>query len=190
MVTRTTQSGEAWSTKAHTVGIGDHPNIKLADFILRVTSALAGSTDTPAKTRLLEEVTSLHCATIGPVVRLRELVELDRLAASGPEILSRDSQGRGIYAEISVEHKNQPSTLSIREDGLTFTGEVLLDIAWGDVVHVANTTHATGRGDDRIDYEAVAIQEGKRRTATKFALMERTAYAQALIAAAWRRHQV
>jgi len=63
---------------------------------------------------------------------------------------------------MRTNFKNKTGQWEVRDDGATFTGEVVLDIVWSNVTHAAKTTH-TYQGDD---YRAVAFQEGKRRTAT------------------------
>ena len=78
--------------------------------------------------------------------------------------MGHDQQGRGVYFQCEAEFKNKPGQLEIREDGLTFTGEVVIEIPWSNVVHAAKTTH-TFQG---LDYAALALLEGKRRTPTKF----------------------
>lgn len=70
---------------------------------------------------------------------------------------------------------------------MRFVGEVVVDVAWENVVHAAATTH-TYQG---VDYAAVAPQEGKRRTPTKFAFpLDYSAKLRAaLTVAAWQRAQ-
>jgi hypothetical protein len=75
--------------------------------------------------------------------------------------------------------RTSPGQLEIRGDGLTFTGEVFVEIALHNVMHVAEMVH-TYRGDE---YKAVALQERKRRTPTRFAFVDKhdAAYAFKLI---------
>jgi hypothetical protein len=70
-----------------------------------------------------------------------------------------------VYFRYAAEFKNKPGSLDFRSDGLTFTGEVVVEIAWSNVAHAAKTTH-TFQGYEQT---ALALQEGKRRTPTKFA---------------------
>jgi hypothetical protein len=93
----------------------------------------------------------------------------DALRAGGPETLGRDAQGRDVYFRLQALFTNKDGQLELRDDGLTFTGEVVVEIAWHNVAHLAETTH-TYRGDD---YAAIALQEGKRRTSTKFAFVDK-----------------
>jgi hypothetical protein len=173
--------------KAKGAGLGDHETVRRVDFMTRLLAALFDGCDTTGKEKLVEEAVRLELGSIGPVARIMELLAIEHLTAHGPQIESRDALGRGVYFELPVEFKNREGLLEVREDGLTFKGEVLLEIAWADVKHIANTTHKTGRGDERVEYAAIALQEGTRRTPTKFALPRGADFTQALIAAAWQR---
>ena len=97
--------------------------------------------------------------------QLEALKQMAVLKADGLQVIERDASGRSIYLRYPTNFRNKPGLLEVRNDGLTFTGEVAIDVPWATVVHVARTDHIY----QGLDYFDVAIQEGKRRTPTKFA---------------------
>ena len=79
---------------------------------------------------------------------------MQTLKAHGPEVIEHRADGRKVFLRCKVDHKGQTGMLEVRDDGLSFVGEIALEIPWSTVVHVAKTTHK--------DSDAIAIQEGKR----------------------------
>lgn len=152
--------------KASESGLAEHETVLRLAFLHRLLAVLpiASATSVQAKDALLGEATRLGLDT-DAVRSLAALRELQRFVEEGPRMIERDSKGRAVFLRCEAEFKNKPGHLEVRDDGLRFEGEVVVDIAWEDVVHAAATTH-TYQG---VDYVAVALQEGKRRTPTRLA---------------------
>jgi hypothetical protein len=93
----------------------------------------------------------------------KERERLARLKTHGPEPESQDSDGRSVYISCPAEYRRRNGLLEIRDDGIAFKGDVAIEIPWKNVAHLAQ-----GDTDDAED--VLAVQEGKRRTATRFAL--------------------
>jgi hypothetical protein len=171
--------------KAAAAGLSEHATVHRLDFLQRLLSTLSsGGGDALTKDALLAEAKRHELSEIHAIQELAAARELEQLAEDGPEVIARDAQGRAVYLRCEAEFKNKPGRFEVREDGATFTGEVLLDIVWSNVTHAAKTTH-TYQGDD---YHAVAFQEGKRRTATKivFPMTYRSEYCREVTFRAWQ----
>ena len=138
--------------------------MKRLNFLQRLITALDEDPNPAMQDALLAEAKHYQLENTSGARRLREHRELEQLKEHGPRIVAHDERGRPVYFQCEAEFENKPGRLEIREDGVTFTGGVAIEIGWSNVVHVAKTTH-TYRG---VDFSAVALQEGKRRTPTKF----------------------
>ncbi len=114
--------------------------------------------------RLLVDAPSHQQQDTAPVRALAQVRRLQRLEERGAEEIEQDQQGRSVYLRCEAEYRNKPGSFEVREDGVAFSGEVLVEIPWTNVTHVARTEHSY----QGLDYYAVAIQERKRRTATTF----------------------
>ena len=145
-------------------GLGEHETVKRLDFLQRLLTALDGDPSPTVQDALLAEAKGLELEEVSGVLALRAHRNLELLKERGPQVVTHDSQGRAIYFRCGAEFKNKPGQFEVRDDGVTFTGEVVVEVPWSNVVHAAKTAH-TYQG---MDYCAVALQEGKRRTPTKF----------------------
>jgi hypothetical protein len=152
-------------TQARAIGLSESSAIKQLDFFHRLRSGLATSIEDQDVAGYVREAQALGLQDNSCVRYLREHQRMLHLKAHGPEIIETDSQGRAIYVRCDAEHKNKPGRFEVRDDGISFGGEVAIQIPWTNVAHVAKTTH-TYRG---YESDAIAVQEGKRRTATIFA---------------------
>jgi hypothetical protein len=165
---------------ARAEGLSDHPTVKRLDFLQRLVSGLATEIPDNAVPAFVAEARALDLTETDGVKRLIAHQRMQALSENGPEVIDRTTEGHGVFLRCEVEHKGQSGRLEIRDDALVFVGEVALVIPWATVAHVANTTVK--------DADAIAIQEGKRRTATKFAFWGRDSdYARALILKVWER---
>jgi hypothetical protein len=175
--------------RANALELGDTPTVRCLDYLQKLLTIGPTLKDDDSATidALVKEGVSLGLGDFRGVTALQDHQQLMRLQAHGPEPLERDLQGRAVFLRASAEHKNKEGVLEVRQDGLTFVGEVRLDIPWSDVTHAAGTSHSY-RGND---YPAVALQERKRRTATKFAFPtgRNCDYQVAVIVAVWQRTQ-
>jgi hypothetical protein len=155
--------------KATAAGLKEHETVRRLAFLQRLwTAALDDEVKVAAtvKDALLAEAAAYELSDISVARFLQRRRGLELLHERGPSVVTHDAQGRPVYFQCEAEFKNKSGRLAFRDDGLTFTGEVVVEVAWGNVLHVAKTTH-TYQG---YDLTAIALQEGKRRTATKFAL--------------------
>lgn len=152
--------------RAVAAGLADHETVKRLDFLQRLLVAVTGNPEPSAAIQdaLVAEAKRYQLEHTSGVQVLRKHRELEQLKQEGPRVMAHDQQGRDVYFQCAAEFKNKPGRFDLRDDGATFTGEVVVEIAWSNVVHAAKTTH-TYQG---VDYSAVAFQEGKRRTPTKF----------------------
>jgi hypothetical protein len=170
--------------RANAAGVAEHPIVQKLSFFQRLLTALPTGPDLPTIDGLMTDARRLQ---IPPCDALRDLVaraEAGLFAVQGLRALESDSAGRTVYLRCDAEFRNKPGQLEVRDDGMCFRGEVLLEIPWANVMHIARTTHSY-RGDD---YPALAVQEGKRRTPTKFVLAERYGVEHAcnVVIAAWQ----
>jgi hypothetical protein len=156
--------------EARAVELGETQVVRQLDFLQRLLAGLADSIADNRVQSFISEAERLGLDDTDGVKRLRDHLRMLALAERGPEVIHREPDGLSVYLRCEVEHKNKPGTLVVRDDGIAFTGEVVIDIPWSRVVHVAKTTHSY----QGVDTEAIAIQEGKRRTATKFAFWGRS----------------
>jgi hypothetical protein len=150
--------------RARAAGVADDAVVQKLMFFQRLHTALNTGPDLETIDVLMNDARRLQ---IPPCDALRKLVAVAEAAlfdTHGLRVLETDTQGRGVYLRCNAEFKNKPGGLEVRTDGLCFNGEVLIDVPWDNVAHVAVTSH-TYQG---TDYTAVAVQEGNRRTPTKF----------------------
>jgi hypothetical protein len=158
----------------------EHPIIKRLEFLQRLLAGLATAIEDSAIPAFIEEARALGLTETDGIRLLIEHQRMQMLAAHGPEVIERTATGHTVFLRCQVEHKRQTGTLEVRNDGLTFVSEAALEIPWSTVVHVAKTRYNDG--------EAIAIQEGKRRTATKFVFFGRgSEYACEVILQTWKR---
>ena len=158
------QERAALLKKAAAAGLSDHATVRRLEFVQRLVNTLGGSGgDGATKDALLAEAKRHELSDMHALRGLAAARNLERLAEHGLAAIAHDAQGRAVYLQCEANFKNKTGQWEVRDDGATFTGEVVLDIVWSNVAHAAKTTH-TYQGDD---YRAVAFQEGKRRTATK-----------------------
>jgi hypothetical protein len=170
--------------RAASAGLHEHDTLKRLKFLHRLVTCAIADTDPIGKDALLAEADHLGYGETPAARDVRRSRKLELLHERGPEVMGHDASGRPVYFECEAEFKNRPGKIVMRDDGLTFVGEVVVDVEWTDAVHVARATHSY-RGDE---YSALALQEGKRRTPTKFALMESKAdYACAMAVTLWNR---
>jgi len=170
--------------RARSTGVAKSVTFKRLDFLQRLLSGLAAGIEDDAMDPLIAEARALDLADTDGIRRLLDYQRMAALKTGGPKIIERDAQGCGVYLRCEAEHKNKPGRLEVRDDGMTFVGEVVVEIPWSNAAHVAQTTHSY-RG---IDYRAIAVQEGKRRTPTKFTFTGRDdKYACELIEQVWTR---
>jgi hypothetical protein len=170
--------------KANAVGLLKHETVARLELLQRLNAAALENPGPTVNDNLLTEAARLGLEDTSAARFIRRRRRLEVFRERGPEIVSRDPQGRPVHFECEAEFRNKPGTLAIRQDGLTFTGEVIIEVLWVEAAHVAPTTH-TYRGSD---YSALAVQERKRRTATKFALNQSDAdYVCELAALLWER---
>jgi len=151
--------------RATDAGLHDHETVRGLDFCDRLWHSLRCEIDADAKDSLLAEGERIGLGDLRVLQEMRHQRGLDRLRDEGPSVIERDSRGRSVYWRSDAQFKNKTGALEIRDDGLTFAGEVMGNVAWSDVAHAAKTSH-TCQSNDMI---ALALQEGTRRTATKFA---------------------
>ena len=152
-------------TQAAAAGLSDRPVVQKLSFYQRLLTALNGRPELEAMDRLLTEARSLGFRDGDAIRKLVAVAEAELFNQHGLRAIEADGAGRAVYLRCVAEFKNQPGQLEVRDDGLCFRGEVLVEIPGTNVQHVA----ATGHTYRDLDYPAVAIQEGKRRTPTKFA---------------------
>ena len=169
--------------RAHAAGHSEHETVKRLDYLQRLLTTLNdGAASAPAKDALLDEAKQYQFESISAVRTLAAERELETLAERGVQPIEQDSQGRAVYLRCEAEFKNKSGLFEVREDGVTFTGEVFVEVPWSTVAHCAKTTH-TYQG---LDYDAVALQEGKRRTPTKFVFFgSRAPYACEVTVGVW-----
>jgi hypothetical protein len=164
---------DALLRRAEAAGLANHETIQRLAFLQRVLACVSkwfgGQAPAGTAETLLADAKRYQLEGNDAVKLLAAQWELELLVQQGASPIGSDGQGRAVYVRCPAEFKNKPGQLEVRADGLTFRGEVLIDIAWNNVVHAAKTTH-TYQG---LDYRAIALQENKRRTPTKFALTER-----------------
>lgn len=171
--------------RATEAGLAEHEMVKRLAFLDRLVEAMSID-PTPAPEVLapfVEEAKQYQFEEIQSVRLLRRHLDLERLKQEGPRVMGQDRQGRAVYYRCTAEFKNKEGQFEVRADGISFTGEVAIEIAWTDVAHVSKTTH-TYRGDTD---KAIAIQEGKRRTPTKFVFGIEADYACEVTLMSWAR---
>jgi hypothetical protein len=170
-------------------GLGEHTTVKRLEFLQRLVHGVTADPALPQAVleSLLIEAARYQFDNIQAVRLLREYLELERLKREGPRAMAHDSQGRAIYCRCAAMFKNRDGQLDVRDDGISFSGEVVIEIRWSDVKHTAKTTH-TYKG---VDYTALALQEGKRRTPTLFALIlnGEAAYACEVVLQLWEQNK-
>jgi hypothetical protein len=167
--------------RAKTEDLADHPTIKRLAFLQRLLTAT--EIEDGAVPAFIAEARALGLTETDAVRRLIEHQRMQALAQYGPEVIERTASGHEVFLRCQVEHKRQTGMLEVRDDGLTFVGEVALEIPWSTVVHVAKTTYNV--------FDAVAIQEGKRHTATKFVFLGRDGdHAREVILQIWARSKL
>jgi hypothetical protein len=169
--------------KAATAGLAEHETVKRLDFLQRLLLAVNAPSTLAVKEAFLNAAPRYQLEGTSAIRWMRQQRDLEVLEAEGLRIISHDQQGRAVYLQCSAEFKNKPGRLEAREDGVTFLGEVAVEIAWSTVAHAAKTVHSY----QGLDYSAVALQEGKRRTPTKFAFTrdDEAAYACEVIMRVW-----
>lgn len=179
---------EAMLQRASAAGLSDNATVLQLAFLHRLLAVMpvASETSAAAKDALLDEATRLDFDSCA-VRELAAMRELQRFVEQGPRMIERDSKGRAVFLRCEAEFKNKPGQLEVHDDGVRFVGEVVVDVPWVNVVHAAVTTH-TYQG---VDYVAVALQEGKRRTPTKlvFPLDYSADLRAALTVAVWQESQ-
>jgi hypothetical protein len=164
--------------RAFTNDLRDNPTVRQLDFLQRLLTGLATSIPDDDVQGFIDEAVALALADTDGVQRLVVWRLMQELAARGPEPIDTEN-GHAVYLRCEAEHKRKSGRLVVRDDGLTFTGEVALDIPWSTVKHVANTVEN--------DADAIAIQENKRRTATKFGFWGRDSdYIREVIHRVWQ----
>jgi hypothetical protein len=151
--------------QARVADLADEPIVRRLDFLQRLFRGLATSIPDDGVPALLNEAATLNLADNPCVGHLRDHQRLQDVKTHGPAPTATDPRGRVVYLKVPADYKNKPGELQVRDDGLTFTGDVVVEIAWAEVSHVARTTHRSGG----YDADAIAVQEGKRRSGTKFA---------------------
>jgi len=171
--------------KAAAAGITDAQVVQQLAFLHRLISALNQSLDLVTIDALLTDARQSQIADCSALRELVTVAESATFAEQGLRPIDHTADGQAVYLRRDVELRNNPGQLEVRDDGVCFRGEVLLDIPWSNVQHVAETSH-TYQG---LDYVAVAIQEGKRRTPTKFAFPQQRGaqHACKVVIAAWER---
>jgi hypothetical protein len=162
---RDVDTGSALLQRATAVGLKEDETVVRLALLHRLWTALSEEVGSEMKDRLLAEATRHQLADMPAGRALQRLRDLELLHEHGLRVMLSDSQARPVYFRCPADFKNKSGSLDFREDGVTFTGEVVVEIAWGDVTHAARTTH-TFQGYEQT---ALALQEGKRRTPTKFA---------------------
>jgi hypothetical protein len=173
-------------SRAKDLGLEEHPIVKRLDFLQRLLTKLAIGLADNEMDVLVSEARALGLEETSGIQRILEYQRQRALETRGPESLGRDDAGHDVYLTCEAEYRNRPGTLKVRSDGLTFEGEVKLEISWSKVAHVAKTSH-TYQG---IDWDAVAVQEGKRRTPTKFVFSGGSSeYNRDLLISVWKRHK-
>lgn len=174
--------------RARAAGLRDELTIKRVDFLHRLLSGLAKEIQDHEIGAFLAEARTLEIEETDGVRRLQDHLRMTGLKARGPEVIACDARGRAVYLQCDAEHNNKPGRFEVREDGVSFAGEVVIEIPWSRVDHVAQTTHAyRGYEQDGV----IGIQEGKRRTATKFVLSARErAFGFELTKQVWERFKV
>jgi hypothetical protein len=154
---------------ARQAGASDAGEVRQLDSLQRLLAVLrTKGADAAAMELALADARSLNLGETTAVRTFEAACALAVVRERGPQAIRRAAAGRRVYFSGPAEHKNRQGTLEVREDGLTFTGEVLIEIPWANVAHVAEVVHETR---DALG-AAIAIQEGKRRTATKFVLWD------------------
>ena len=172
--------------EARSADLADSVVVRQLGFLQRLLAGLATQIEDHEMPELLDEAHALGLEDTDGVRLLQRHQRLTMLRAQRPQPVGRDERGRGVYLECEAEYKNKPGIIRVHDDGMTFTSEVFIEIAWNNVIHVAKTTH-TYQG---FDCAAIAIQEGKRRTPTKFVFADRDSeYACEVIARVWNRSQ-
>ena len=156
---------------ATAAGLTDRDVVQKLAFFHRLLSELSQAPDLSTIDTLLTEARRLQLRDGDALRTLVALAESAMFAQQGLRAVEHDSLGRAVYLRCDAEFKNKSGQLEVREDAICFRGEVLVEIPWINVLHAAKTSH-TYQG---LDYAAVAIQEGKRRTSTKFAFPVNTA---------------
>lgn len=153
--------------QAHARGWGEDEaaqRLAVLDQVYDLVVRLAGlnNTDTPhdgggaVSDGLLADSGRLGLGENPFVKKLSAERELVLLPERGPQVLDIDTKGRAVYLRCTASYNKQVGQVEVREDGMTFVGEVVLNIPWTKV------THATTVGMQ------LALQEGTRRTPTKF----------------------
>jgi hypothetical protein len=161
---RDVSTGSALLQRAAAASLNEDENVRRLGLLHRLWAALRDNVGPTLEDRLLAEAARHQLAEISAARELRRRRELELLREHGPRVMSRDSQDRPVYFRCAAEFRNKSGSLDLRGDGLTFTGEVVVEIAWSNVAHAAKTSH-TFQGYEQT---ALALQEGKRRTPTKF----------------------
>jgi hypothetical protein len=147
--------------------VSAHEAVRQLDFFHRLLAGLHGTMDGPTLDGLLNEAVKTPFVSTSPVQRLMAVGKKFVLETEGLSRLSeRDGQGRLVYLRCGAEFRRKDGQLEVREDGITFTGEVRLEIPWDNVAHFAQSMETY----QDLNYYVLSFQEGKRRTATKFTL--------------------
>jgi hypothetical protein len=174
--------------KAKAAGAADAHVVAQLAYIDRLLRALQQSPTLEVLDALITDAKRVQMPNCDAVRRLIAVTESAVFAEQGLRAIEQTADGRAVYLRCNAEFKNKPGQLEIREDGLCFRGEVLVELPWSDVQHAAETSH-TYQG---TDYAAVALQEGKRRTPTKFAFPlyhHGAEHACKVVLAAWKHAQ-
>lgn len=171
--------------RAQELGLTDVPVVRRLQFLQRLLTALStgiDENDLALAAQFVAEGERLDLGDTDGVRLLRRHLRLAHLRSTGPQPIV-DKDGRTVYTRCSADYKNKAGTLEVHGGGISFLGEVRIDIAWPSVTHVAQTTHAY----QGIEYPAVAVQENKRRTATRFVFTDSDGgYTSELIVAVWK----
>jgi hypothetical protein len=114
--------------------------VKRLDFLQRLLTALDGDPSATMQDALLDEAKRCQLENTSGARALRKHRELELLKEHGPRVVAHDQRGRPVYLRCEAEFKNKAGRFEVRDDGVTFTGEVVIEIAWISVVRAAKTT--------------------------------------------------
>jgi hypothetical protein len=154
---------------ARRAGAGDAEAVRQLDCLQRLLTVLR--IENPGAATMLPLITEARSLGLAEAQAVRTLAGKHALAVlrkSGPQVIERDADGRRVYLRCLADHENRTGEYEVREDGITFSGEVRIEIPWTTAAHVAETAHEY----QGSCYRAIAIQERTRRTATKFVFVD------------------
>ena len=114
--------------KAAAAGLTETPAVQQLAFLHRLINSLTQSLDLAAIDTLMTDARRVQLQNCSALRELVTLAESAIFAEQGLRPIEHTADGHAVYFRQDAEFKNNPGQLEVRDDGVCFRGEVLLDI--------------------------------------------------------------